>query len=395
MRSRAIVIVGHGSREPAANAEFEAFCAAYAAFRPSARVTFGYVELAKPSVLEAILEAAKTADEVVAIPLFLFAAGHIKNDIPMAIVAARAQFPDVKFIAGNALGVHPGLCELAFERAARLIPEDAAERQRTAVIVVGRGSSDPNANSDFFKVVRLFAEGRGFGWVLPAFMGITKPLVPDTLELVARTRPDRIVLVPYMLFEGRLAAKLRDYVQEFAQRYPWIAVSVGDFLNIADQVLRVFDSRIEQAVSGAAALPCDSCQYRTALPGRAAEVGGLRALLYSLRHTFTHSQAMPHVHAHQALKKHVLVCGNVDCADGGSIPLLRALNRLVRAAGREADIRITRTSCMGRCGEGPTLAVYPDGIWYRKVTEGDAEELFREHLVGDKILSRLVDNIMQ
>jgi (2Fe-2S) ferredoxin len=89
------------------------------------------------------------------------------------------------------------------------------------------------------------------------------------------------------------------------------------------------------------------------------------------------------------------VCGNVDCADGGSIALIDSLRRLIKASGRQEDIRVTKTSCMGRCGEGPTVAVYPDGIWYRAVREADAGELVREHLLGDRLVSRLVDNIMQ
>jgi sirohydrochlorin cobaltochelatase len=114
-----------------------------------------------------------------------------------------------------------------------------------------------------------------------------------------------------------------------------------------------------------------------------------------VRHSFTHTQAMPHVHAHRPLRKHVLVCGNADCAERGSVALIAALRRLLRQAGRELDVRITRTHCMGRCGEGPTLAVYPDGIWYRGVQESDAGELVQQHLLGDRLVSRLVDQIMQ
>jgi (2Fe-2S) ferredoxin len=121
----------------------------------------------------------------------------------------------------------------------------------------------------------------------------------------------------------------------------------------------------------------------------------LRALLWSLRHGYTHNQAAPHLHAHKALQKHVLVCGNVDCADGGSIELIDDLRRLIKAAGRQRDIRVTRTSCMGRCGEGPTVAVYPDGIWYRCMHRSDASEFVNEHLLNDRLLARLVDNIMQ
>jgi (2Fe-2S) ferredoxin len=50
---------------------------------------------------------------------------------------------------------------------------------------------------------------------------------------------------------------------------------------------------------------------------------------------------------------------------------------------------------MGRCGEGPTVAVYPDGIWYRAVRAADAGDLVTEHLLGDRLVSRLVDSVMQ
>jgi len=75
--------------------------------------------------------------------------------------------------------------------------------------------------------------------------------------------------------------------------------------------------------------------------------------------------------------------------------LVGMLRRLIKEAGRELDIRVTRTLCMGRCGEGPTVAVYPDGIWYRGVKESDASELVHEHLLGDRLVARLVDDIMQ
>ena len=152
---------------------------------------------------------------------------------------------------------------------------------------------------------------------------------------------------------------------------------------------------MRDAVEGRGELPCDTCQFRVPLPGFESQVGGLKALLWSVRHSYTHTQAVPHVHAHRLIRKHVLVCVNRDCAERGSVALVAGLRRLVKQAGRELDIKITQTLCMGRCGEGPTVAVYPDGIWYRAVQAADAEELVGEHLIGDRLVGRLVDNIMQ
>jgi (2Fe-2S) ferredoxin len=49
---------------------------------------------------------------------------------------------------------------------------------------------------------------------------------------------------------------------------------------------------------------------------------------------------------------------------------------------------------MGRCGEGPVMAVYPDGVWYRNVSENDIEKIYKEHLIKDKIVPHIVDDIM-
>ena len=389
-----LLVVGHGSRNPSANAEFERLVDAYRSAHPEMDVAHGYIELAEPSLPAALQELARRCEQVVLLPLLLFAAGHVKNDLPLALAQARRGFPGTRFLAAGALGVHPGLVSLVRDRA-RASLEGAGSSTRTAIVVVGRGSSDPDANGDFCKVVRLLAEGMACPWVIPCFVGIARPLLTEALDLVARSRPDRIVVVPYFLFAGRLIRRLEEEVAEFGRRYRWIQTHVASHLGVEPRILEAIDDRLNEAVDGSAPLPCDTCQYRVPISEVAEHVGGLRALLWSLRHRFTHTQAMPHEHAHPAFRKHVLVCGNVDCADRGSVGLITALRRRIKEAGRARDIRVTRTHCMGRCGEGPTVAVYPDGIWYRGVKESDAPELVQQHLLGDRLVGRLVDNIMQ
>jgi sirohydrochlorin cobaltochelatase len=387
-----ILIVGHGSRDAAANAELAAIIATQRARHPDALVTHAFLELAEPALAPALDQLARTVDRVVVMPLLLFAAGHVKNDVPLALERARRAAPHVQFVAARALGVHAGLVELAAARA-RAATGDSDPAQ-TALVVVGRGASDPDANAELCRLARLVGEKLGTGWVVPAFCGITTPKVEDALELAARTRPARVVVLPYLLTAGRLVEKLRAQVDAVRARAPWLraelAAHLGDDAHLHDAI----DERITGALAGAAPLPCDTCQYRVPI-GKVAEVGGLRALLWSVRHGVTHSQAMPHVHAHKPIRKHVLVCGNADCATRGSVALLVALRRHVRDAALDDHVRVTRTSCLGRCGEGPTVAVYPDGVWYRGVAAGDAGELVREHVVGDRLVARLVDQIVQ
>jgi sirohydrochlorin cobaltochelatase len=393
----AVVIVGHGSREPSANVELSAIVDAWAKTQPDVDVSLGYVELARPSLAEALDAAAAHHDEVIALPLFLFAAGHVKNDLPLALDAARLRHPRVKFAASRPLGVHPSLAELLWQRASESCASltDVEARKQTALVVVGRGASDPDANGDFCKLVRLAGEGRGLHSVAHTFIGITQPLVDETLEQVGRARPSTVVVVPYLLTAGRLVDKLRASLDAFRARQPWIRVVLAPHLGADSRLFALLDERVRETRHGARPLECDSCQYRVPLPSKENNVGGLRAMLWSLRHSFTHSQAMPHAHAHKPIAKHVLVCANADCADRGSLAVLDEIRRRVKHAGRGRDIRVTRTSCMGRCGEGPTVVVYPDGIWYRNVKSSDAGELVKEHLFADRIVARLVDNIMQ
>jgi sirohydrochlorin cobaltochelatase len=391
----AVLLVGHGSREAGANAELEALVSAFRASCPAFRVEVAYVELARPLVADALGALAPETRRIVVMPLFLFAAGHVKNDLPLAVDAARARFPATEIVIAPCLGVHPTLASIAWDRVAAAVPEEPAARAKTLLLVVGRGSSDPDANGDLCKMARLIGEGRGLLNVEPTFLGIAAPKTPQSLELVARMRPDRLVVLPYLLFAGRLASRLEAEVQAFSASHPWIRAQVTSHLGWDGRLLALIRERVEKALAGSAVLPCDTCQYRAPIGAIANQVGGLRALLYSARHTFTHAQATMPLHLHKPLKKHVLVCCNADCAERGSVAVLDLLRRSVKNAGRTRDIKVTRTSCMGRCGEGPTVAVYPDGVWYRGVRPGDASEIVHEHLLQDRLVARLVDDVLQ
>jgi sirohydrochlorin cobaltochelatase len=391
MRDLAVLFLGHGSREALANDEVRALAETFAAERPDCEVGHGFVELAAPYLAEALDALAMRARHVVVLPVMLFAAGHVKNDVPLALAAARLRHPGTRFSAARALGVDATLASLAFGQAAPFI-DDA---KTTTLVVVGRGSSDPDANGDFFKAARLVGEGRNLGHLEPCFMGITTPKVDEALERAVRQRPAKVVVLPYLLFPGRLLTRLDALVASLRERYPWVPIEVAPPLGRSDALYATLVERLDAALEGAAPLPCDTCQYRTPLEGFVQQVGGLKALLYSVRHGVTHSQAMPHEHAHRPLKKHVLVCINGDCADRGSIALAEGLRKELKVAGLSREVRVTKTSCMGRCGEGPTVVVYPDGVWYRGVRPEDARSLVAEHLAEERLVSRLVDNVMQ
>ncbi|TGJ98437.1 ferredoxin [Leptospira langatensis] len=393
--SPGILVLGHGSREENSNQEFISLVDSYAQTKPQWKISHAFVELAKPDLESSLRDLSKEHSNIIIFPLFLFTSGHIKNDIPIVLDRIRAEFPEHSFKIANSLGVHSNLIDLMRRRSHSLLSISPEQEAKTGVILVNRGSSDPDANSDFYKLVRLFQEGNSFSFVLPSFIGITSPLLPETLEMAAKLRPERLLVLPYFLFGGRLIQKIQELVQDFSRKFPWIKTELSDYIGPDPDLFFVMNERIHDAISGRSSLPCDTCEYRSQLPGLSNKVGGLKALLWSIRHLETHNQAAPHEFPHRNLKKHVFVCDSIDCANKGSSSLVSKMRSILKEKGKNKDFKISRSSCMGRCGEGPAVVVYPDGVWYQRVNQEDAEDLVNEHLLQDRLVSRLVDNIMQ
>lgn len=96
-----------------------------------------------------------------------------------------------------------------------------------------------------------------------------------------------------------------------------------------------------------------------------------------------------------ALEKHVLVCCNEDCEARGGRELLTALRARVKDLGLRGSVRITETRCLARCSSGPTMAVYPEGIWYKGVGAADAAEIVDAHLAADRPVARLLGEVLE
>lgn len=394
MTAGATVLVGHGSRVAAANQEFLRFVSL---LRQSSEdpVEPAFIELAEPTLSQALDRAvAGGADEVAVLPFIFFAAGHVKSDIPFHVQAARRRHPAVRFAQGLPIGLHPRVLEILGDRvAAALIGRSEISEQETAILLVGRGSSDPDANGDLAKLGRLFWETRRYQALEIAVCGVSRPLVPEGLRRLARLRPRRILVIPYLFFAGVLEERIHDDIAEFRRSYPWIEVVPAASVGIEPHLVAIVLERQREALGGRAAMSCDLCKYKVELSGFEDEVGGEKALLRSIRHASL-TAAPGQTHAHAPIRKHVLVCVNTECVKQGSAALVADLRQRLRDRGLELEIQTTKTSCMRRCGDGPLLVVYPDGVWYRRVAVGDLQDIIENHLQGGRPVGRLLDQVL-
>lgn len=250
MERRSVLILGHGSRREAANAQFEALVARFRARRPELDVAHAYIELAEPLLPDGLASLAQRSDRVTILPLFLFAAGHVKSDVPEAIEEARRRFPAVRFEAAAELGVDPVMISIALDRAGAAVPLGGREAARTVLLTIGRGSLDSDANGNFYKVSRIVAEQGGFARPELCFIAVASPLLPEALERVALSTPERLLVLPYFLFEGLLVEQVRAEVAGFAARHPAIDVRLAAFLGPDERLCDVLDARLAATGGG-------------------------------------------------------------------------------------------------------------------------------------------------
>jgi sirohydrochlorin cobaltochelatase len=268
----ALLIVGHGSRDPRGAREFHELVALVRERNPALSVEGGFIELSRPPISECVNRlAGGGARNIAAVPLMLLAAGHAKDDIPATLVREKMNHPEVGFEYGRALGIRPELLELMDEKISAVVPEE--EKEETAILVVGRGSSDPDANSDLFKVSRLFYEGRPYPMVETAYVSMTPPSVHDGLERLKRLGAKKIAVFSYFLFTGVLEERIRRQSEEFAGENPRLAISYAGYFGPHEKVVDLVMDRYREAVGGDIRMNCDVCVHRVALPGFEEKVG--------------------------------------------------------------------------------------------------------------------------
>ena len=273
-----VMICGHGSRSKSAVTEFAVLAEKLAPLFPDWPVGYGYLEFATPVIktgLDKLREQGVT--HVLAVPGMLFAAGHAKNDIPSVLNTYAAEH-GITIQYGRELAIDLQMLQAANDRiSAAIVAADKAtgpvDLADTCLVVIGRGASDPDANSNVSKIARMLWEGIGFGWAEVGYSGVTFPLVQPCLEHVARLGYKRVVVFPYFLFSGILIDRIYGFTDEVAAAYPDIEFVKAGYLNDHPKVIATFADRVREILQGSNNMNCALCKYRAQVLGFEAEVG--------------------------------------------------------------------------------------------------------------------------
>jgi sirohydrochlorin cobaltochelatase len=276
----AVMVCGHGSRDAEAIVEFERLAVGIRTRLPDRAVETGYLEFARPTIRDG-LEALKAqgAKRILAVPGMLFAASHVKNDLPWEINSFAAANPAIELRFGRELAIEPKLLRAAADRIA--VAERRATttlaRAETLLLVVGRGTHDPDANSNIAKLTRMLWEGMGFGWAEAAFSGVAHPLVEQALRRSLKLGFRRIIVFPYFLFTGVLVKRIHAAADRVAADHPEVEILKAPYLGDHPLVLDCFAERAGEIVDGEPAMNCQLCKYRTQVIGYEAEIAAPQA----------------------------------------------------------------------------------------------------------------------
>jgi sirohydrochlorin cobaltochelatase len=271
-----VMVCGHGSRDDEAVQEFATVAAGIASRLPQYPVESGFLEFARPIIRDGLEKLRlKGVERILALPGMLFAAGHVKNDIPSVLNTYQAQHPGLRIDYGRDLAVDLKLLRAAGQRIeeAERVSSRQVPRAETLLVVVGRGTSDPDANSNIAKVARMLWEGMGFGWTEVCYSGVTFPLVAPGLEHAVRLGYRRIIVFPYFLFTGVLVKRIYRIADEIAARHPEIEFLKARYLADHPLVLDAFAERVAETLAGDNAMNCQLCMYRVQVLGFEAMVG--------------------------------------------------------------------------------------------------------------------------
>ena len=288
----AILIAGHGSRDPEGIAEFLGLARHFRSRRPELAVEIAFLEFARPTIQEGIDRLVREgAETIVVLPGVLMAAGHAKNDMASEVRLARQRHPKMAIHMGRALEVEPKLlqlCQLRYRQA--LTGYTSIDPEQTLLLLVGRGSSDPDANANIARVARFLQEGYPTGWAAWAYSGIARPFLEEALPVCERMGFRRIVVQPYFLFSGVLLKRIYAYAEERRLARPDLEIVATPHLQAHPLLIETFAERAEEALHGDGHMNCSLCQYRVPIIGHEQHVG---------------EPQQPHHHHVQGLHQHV------------------------------------------------------------------------------------------
>lgn len=208
----AILYIGHGTRVPKGVKEALDFIERGKSGVEASIQESCFLELVDPDILEGIERCVKKgATKISVVPILLLTAMHAKKDIPDELEKAKKIYPHIEFKYGRPFGVHEKITNALLDRVKEQDAEPGAEDM---VLLVGRGSSDPEVKRDLATIAGNLHELYPFMDVAISFMYGAKPKLRDALLSAQESGAKKVFIVPYLLFSGLVMYEIEEELEK-------------------------------------------------------------------------------------------------------------------------------------------------------------------------------------
>lgn len=110
MSAMAVILFGHGARDPEWSGPIERVRVAMRANQPELRVELAFLEFMRPSLAEAVASLhADAFRQILIVPMFIAQGGHLKREVPQMVAELRAAYPDIDITLAGVVGEAPGV----------------------------------------------------------------------------------------------------------------------------------------------------------------------------------------------------------------------------------------------------------------------------------------------
>jgi sirohydrochlorin cobaltochelatase len=259
----ALLVVGHGTSDEAGADGFRSFVQMLGERNPGLPVGGGISGADCPALTDAVTDLVekREARQIAVIPLTLGRVDRADQEIRAALGREEARYADTPYAEtsyaywSGPLGPHPALLSVLERRLDQALGDGhrtPSDRAGVTVLLVGRGSSEPESNAELYRVARLLWEGRGYASVEVAFVSGTAPDVPSGLDRCAKLgggvpgRTGRIVVLPYFLFDGVLPGRARQQAEGWSEANAKVDVTFADVIGAAPELADLVMERYAQ-----------------------------------------------------------------------------------------------------------------------------------------------------
>jgi len=211
----AILYICHGSRVKEASAQAISFvkkCMESNEFKGIQEYSF--LELSEPSIEEGFRNCIEKGATIVhIIPVLLLTAAHAKKDIPEVLEKLSIEYPDVHIKYGKPIGVHPQMVEIVADKIKRTSIYKKT-KEEVLVILVGRGSSDPDVKRDLCKIASLIETEVDRIVVQDCYLTAAQISFEEALQMADQSSYRHVLVIPYLLFTGVLMKSMEKKINK-------------------------------------------------------------------------------------------------------------------------------------------------------------------------------------